>query len=145
MIIFIIGFPFTRTLNLAVNVSPSTAFSLGGDTLGRKFSGLRTNSSTSNVLARSGSITHTEVGKADLDDISLKEALRPDKGQKMDFQVKNNLFGVTPGQLNKLLNLKSLTEYEALNGFSGIVRYLRVDFAAGFNADETRLKGTVYL
>jgi hypothetical protein len=59
--------------------------------------------------------------------------------------VKNNPFGITPGQLNKFLNSKSLAEYEALSGFSEIARCLRVDLVADLNADKTRLKGTVYL
>jgi P-type Ca2+ transporter type 2C len=90
-------------------------------------------------------MAHTNVGRADLDDVSPKEALRPDKGQEMDFQVKNNPFGVTPGQLNKLLNPKSLVGYKALCGLSGIARCLRADLTAGLSADETRLEGTVYL
>lgn len=137
MITFIIGFPLTRTLNLTVNVPPSTASSLA---LGRESSGSRMNSSTSSVLARSGSMAHTEVGRAGLDGVSPKEALRPDKGQ-----MKNNPFGVTPGQLNKLLNPKSLAKYKALGGLSKIARYLRADLAAGLSADKTRLEGTVYL
>jgi hypothetical protein len=59
--------------------------------------------------------------------------------------VKNNLFKVTPGQLNKFLNLKLIVRYKALGGFSGIARYLRVDLITGFSANKTRLKGTVYL
>jgi hypothetical protein len=85
MIIFIIGFLLIRTLNLAVNVPFSTVFSLGRDILGKEFSGLRTNFSILSVLARSGFMAHTEIGRADFDDVSLKEALRSDKGQEMDF------------------------------------------------------------
>lgn len=35
-------------------------------------------------------------------------ALRPDPGTEADFQVENNVFAFSPGQLNKLLNPKSL-------------------------------------
>jgi hypothetical protein len=80
MITFIIGFSLTRTLNFIINVPPSTASSLGRDTLGKEFSGFRINSSILNVLTRSGFIAYIEIRRAGFDGISLKKALRLDKG-----------------------------------------------------------------
>ena len=43
-----------------------------------------------------------------------EEALRPDPGQEKDFIVRGeNKFAFSPGQLNKLLNPKSLAAYAA--------------------------------
>jgi ribosomal protein S8 len=85
MIIFIIGFSLIRTLNLVINVLFSTASSLKGNILSKESSKSKTNSSILSVLARSGFIAHTEIGRAGLNGISLKKTLRPDKGQKIDF------------------------------------------------------------
>jgi hypothetical protein len=74
IIIFIIGFSFTRTLNFAVNVLLSTVSSLKKDTLGKKSSESRINSFTLNILARSGSMAHTEIERAGLDGISPKKS-----------------------------------------------------------------------
>lgn len=50
---------------------------------------------------------------------------RPDT--EAEFRVENNPFAFSPGQMNKLLNPKSLTAYRALGGFDGIQRGLRSD------------------
>ena len=75
--------------------------------------------------------------------ISTEGALRPDKGTEKDFKVDNNPFGATPGELNKLLNPKSLAAFKALGGLRGIERALRTDVNAGLSVDETRLQGSV--
>lgn len=75
--------------------------------------------------------------------ISSEEALRPDKGQEKDFQVQNNPFGATPGELNKMLNPKSLAAYIALGGLPGLERALRTDISSGLSTDEGKLTGTV--
>lgn len=72
-----------------------------------------------------------------------QDALRPDPGQEADFQVENNPFAFSPGQLNKLLNPKSLPAYVALGGLSGIEKGLRSDRNAGLSIDETTLQGNV--
>ncbi|KAI1628781.1 Ca2+-transporting ATPase [Exophiala viscosa] len=72
-----------------------------------------------------------------------EDALRPDKGNEQDFEVQNNPFAYTPGQLNKLLNPKSLSAYKALGGIKGLERGLRTSLTAGLSIDETRLDGQV--
>ena len=64
-------------------------------------------------------------------------ALRPDPGSEADFVVENNPFGFTPGQLNKLLNPKSLSAFKALGGLQGILRGLQTDAHSGLSVDET--------
>lgn len=77
------------------------------------------------------------------DSISTEGALRPDKGSEKEFAVDNNPFGVSPGELNKMQNPKSLAAFKALGGLSGIERALRADINAGLSVDEARLTGTV--
>lgn len=68
---------------------------------------------------------------------STEEALQPDPGSEGDFQVENNPFAFSPGQLNKLLNPKSLSAFKALGGLRGIERGLQTDVDAGLSIDET--------
>ncbi|KDN72049.1 putative calcium-translocating P-type ATPase [Colletotrichum sublineola] len=70
-------------------------------------------------------------------------ALRPDKGSEGDFEVENNPFAFTPGQLNKMFNPKSLAAYYALGGLTGIEKGLRTDRKAGLSLDEVHLDGRV--
>ena len=72
-----------------------------------------------------------------------EEALKPDPGTEGDFQVDDNVFAFTPGQLGKLLNPKSLAAFYALGGLKGLERGLRTDCAAGLSLDEKELDGTV--
>lgn len=51
---------------------------------------------------------------------SEEALLQPDAGTEADFQVDNNPFAFTPGQLNRLLNPKSLRAFHDLGGLSGI-------------------------
>ncbi|KYK61476.1 plasma membrane calcium-transporting ATPase 2 [Drechmeria coniospora] len=74
----------------------------------------------------------------------LSEALLPDPGSEADFRVDGrNPFAFSPGQLNKLLNPKSLAAFRALGGLAGIARGLQTDTAAGLSVDETTAPGTV--
>ncbi|RMZ92443.1 hypothetical protein DV736_g319, partial [Chaetothyriales sp. CBS 134916] len=75
--------------------------------------------------------------------IDDKDALKPDPGSEADFQVQDNKFAFSPGQLNKLINPKSLSAFHALGGLSGLEKGLRTDRKAGLSADEGRLDGTV--
>lgn len=72
-----------------------------------------------------------------------EDVLRPDRGNEKDFEVENNPFAFTPGQLNKLFNPKSLSAYKALGGIKGLERGLRTSLTAGLSVDETRLNGQV--
>lgn len=98
--------------------------------------------SLSNVDTIVSSI-HKEAGSAGgltavpsfVDEIS--SALDPDPGTEADFRVDNNPFAFSPGQLNKLLNPKSLPALQALGGLRGVARGLCVDLDAGLSVDET--------
>ena len=72
-----------------------------------------------------------------------EEALKPDYGTEVDFQVENNSFAFSPGQLNKLLNPKSLQAFHALGGLQGLEKGLRTDILGGLSIDEKRLDGTI--
>jgi hypothetical protein len=55
----------------------------------------------------------------------MVEALGPDKGIEKDFKIANNPFAFSPGQLNKLMNPKSLAAYRAIDGLPGIEKGLK--------------------
>ena len=71
------------------------------------------------------------------------EALQADPGTELDFQVQDNKFAFTPGQLSKQLNPKSLAAFHALGGLKGLEKGLRTDCGAGLSLDEKDLDGTV--
>ncbi|KAK5221701.1 plasma membrane calcium [Exophiala xenobiotica] len=85
----------------------------------------------------------TAYSKSSLDYESPDDALRPDKGNEKDFVVQNNPFAFSPGQLNKLLNPKSLSAYKALGGLKGLEKGLRTSLTAGLSVDENRLDGSI--
>ncbi|KAI0880558.1 plasma membrane calcium-transporting ATPase [Annulohypoxylon maeteangense] len=70
-------------------------------------------------------------------------ALRPDPGTENDFDVENNPFAFSPGQLGKLQNPKSLPAFWALGGLSGITRGLQSDINSGLSMDETSVRTSV--
>ena len=72
-----------------------------------------------------------------------KKALQPDPGTEEDFQIENNKFAFSPGQLGKLYNPKSLSAFYALGGLSGIEKGLRTNRKAGLSNDEQQLEGQV--
>jgi P-type Ca2+ transporter type 2C len=80
----------------------------------------------------------TTIG-TDCGDESVEQVLRPDPGTEADFEVKNNPFAFSPGQLNKLFNPKSLAAYRVLGGLRGISQGLRSDVTAGLSVDETSI------
>jgi Ca2+-transporting ATPase len=66
-----------------------------------------------------------------------EHALKPDPGTEADFQVQgDNPFAFSPGQLNKLLNPKSLSAFRALGGLQGIAKGLQTDVRSGLSVDE---------
>ncbi|KFY51542.1 hypothetical protein V497_09054 [Pseudogymnoascus sp. VKM F-4516 (FW-969)] len=75
--------------------------------------------------------------------IKDEDALTPDPGTEEDFQRDDNKFAFTPGQLNKLINPKSLSAFYSLGGLDGIVKGLRTDRDSGLSVEETFLEGTV--
>lgn len=74
-----------------------------------------------------------------------EEALKPDPGTEADFDVVDNKFAFSPGQLNKLINPKSLSAFHALGGLTGIEKGLRTDRRTGLSVDETYLEGSMSL
>lgn len=76
-------------------------------------------------------------------DVERQDALKPDPGSEKDFTVQDNKFAFSPGQLNKLLNPKSLAAYAALGGIRGIEHGLRTDIETGLSVDESNLSGNV--
>ncbi|KAL5336921.1 hypothetical protein BJX70DRAFT_258312 [Aspergillus crustosus] len=74
---------------------------------------------------------------------NYEEALQPDPGHEADFEVENNNFAFSPGQLNKLLNPKSLGAFYALGGLAGLAKGLRTDVRSGLSLDEKELDGSV--
>ena len=64
------------------------------------------------------------------------DALKPDQGREEDFQVEDNPFAFTPGELNKMLNPKSLSAFYKLGGLRGMERGLQTDCKAGLSVEE---------
>ena len=75
--------------------------------------------------------------------INDKDALRPDPGTEADFEVENNKFAFSPGQLNKLINPKSMSAFHALGGLAGLEKGLRTNCHSGLSLDELQLDGTL--
>ncbi len=99
--------------------------------------------SNSGISATSTQTAETVYSKSSLNYDSPEDALRPDPGGEKDFDVSNNPFAFTPGQLNKLLNPKSLSAYKALGGLRGLEKGLRTNLRAGLSVDEIHLDGQV--
>ncbi|KAF8249298.1 calcium-translocating P-type ATPase [Wilcoxina mikolae CBS 423.85] len=72
-----------------------------------------------------------------------EDPLRPDPGNLHEFQVEDNKFAFSPGQLGKLINPKNLPALKALGGIEGLEKGLRTDLKAGLSLDETILDGAV--
>ncbi|KAG6040067.1 hypothetical protein E4U41_001486 [Claviceps citrina] len=91
------------------------------------------------------SYTQTDKLKAGGNEKIMKDekALAADAGTENDFQVENNPFAFTPGQLNKMFNPKSLSAFFALGGLRGLEKGLRSDRKTGLSNDETKLDGEV--
>jgi len=125
---------------LAVQLPSSpTAPSFGGDTLRSRSGSFQSVDPTFRTRSNS---TQTVVGTSMFEE-SAEDALRPDRGNEKDFDVSNNPFAFSPGQLNKLLNPKSLSAFKALGGLQGLEKGLRTSTTAGLSVDEVRLDGSI--
>ncbi|KAK1986955.1 calcium-translocating P-type ATPase [Colletotrichum cereale] len=93
------------------------------------------------TAAPSTAAPSTAAGSSELED--AESALHPDPGTESDFRVDNNPFAFSPGQLNKLLNPKSLSAFRALGGLRGIARGIQTDVRSGLSLDETGVGSTV--
>ncbi|RDA92486.1 hypothetical protein CP533_6420, partial [Ophiocordyceps camponoti-saundersi (nom. inval.)] len=91
--------------------------------------------------------SHTQVNKFKVsgNDKIMKDdkALTPDAGTEGDFDVRDNPFAFSPGQLNKMFNPKSLAAFYKLGGLRGLEKGLRTDRKTGLSPDETHLTGHV--
>ncbi|KAM0276009.1 hypothetical protein ACHAQH_007179 [Verticillium albo-atrum] len=85
------------------------------------------------IRSRSGSVNIEDA----------ESALRPDPGSEADFHVADSPFAFSPGQLNKLLNPKSLSAFCALGGVAGIEKGLQTDLKSGLSIDETTVSRRV--
>lgn len=126
---------------------PRTSHSLDGDTLRARADSTVSRAET---IANSEAPSKLEPPKhkltndiSDIDDVPLSQALDPDPQHVQDFNVPDNRFPFSPGQLNKMLNPKSLAAYHALGGISGLEQALRTDLKSGLSDDERRLGGKV--
>ncbi|PKK43135.1 hypothetical protein CI102_13295 [Trichoderma harzianum] len=62
--------------------------------------------------------------------------LRPNPGEERLFDVENNPFAFSPGQLGKLINPKSVAAFVALGGLLGLEKGLWTNCRAGLGIDE---------
>ncbi|KAH0844206.1 Calcium-transporting ATPase 2 [Fonsecaea pedrosoi] len=126
--------------------SPERRAQYDGSTLNSRSGSVASGETATRFRSNSGisaGSTTTFYSKSSLEFEPPEEALRADKGDERDFDVPNNPFAFSPGQLNKLLNPKSLSAYKALGGLRGLERGLRTSISAGLSVDETRLEGQV--
>ncbi|KAH1918944.1 hypothetical protein KXW12_004756 [Aspergillus fumigatus] len=122
------------------NDHPRTPNSIDGDTLRSRSESFASNADT---IARSRANSEFTISKEAYDDVPLSEALTPDPRNEQDFRVENKKFAFSPGQLNKMLNPKSLAAFQALGGLRGLEKGLRTDLTSGLSEDEALLDGTV--
>ena len=136
-----------HSISLHVPSSP-TSKSLGGSTLRSRAGSFNSiaetsrsranswNSKADTARSRANSDIKTLRSRFEGDELTAEEALRADKGDEGDFEYPNNPFAFSPGQLNKLLNPKSLAAFKALGGPKGLERGLQTDLNAGLSIDE---------
>ncbi|KAL8643309.1 MAG: hypothetical protein Q9228_000116 [Teloschistes exilis] len=127
--------PSTRSRGNSVDTDDSshTHFYYGGDTY--------VSSPSSSALGDTTRQTSTVHSNDNV--ISDQDALKADPGTEADFEVVDNKFAFSPGQLSKLLNPKSFSAFHALGGLKGIEKGLRTDRFAGLSIDERGLDGSV--
>lgn len=117
--------------------------SIDGDTLRPRSDSFASTAYTAGRSRAGSDVDPADIHTSIYDDVPLSEALEPDPRNEDDFQVDDNRFAFSPGQLNKLQNPKSLAAFHALGGLQGLKRGLRTDLDAGLSVDEARLAGTV--
>nr|AMR06578.1 calcium ATPase 1 [Valsa mali var. pyri (nom. inval.)] len=71
------------------------------------------------------------------------DALKPDQGKEDEFEVEDNPFAFSPGELSKMFNPKSLSAFYKLGGLVGLEKGLRSNRATGLGIDENHLDGRV--
>ncbi|KPI43692.1 Calcium-transporting ATPase 2 [Cyphellophora attinorum] len=117
-----------------------------GVTLNSRTGSINLSETSTRLRSNSGisaASTNTLYSKTSFECDSAEDSLRPDPGNEQDFNVANNPFAFTPGQLNKLLNPKSLSAFKALGGLRGLEKGLRTSITSGLSTDEVTLQGQV--
>ncbi|MCJ1284318.1 plasma membrane calcium [Xylographa opegraphella] len=123
---------------LSLRVPPSpTAASLDGETLRSRAGSFVSTADTKR--SRAYSDVSTVQCSYDGEELTAEEALRPYKVDEKDFEVEDNPFAFSPGQLNRLLHPKSLAAYKALGGIKGLETGLRTDAVLGLSANEENI------
>ncbi|EHK18207.1 calcium P-type ATPase [Trichoderma virens Gv29-8] len=127
-------------LNVPTNNHRSRQNSVDSDDASRSFI-----SGGDTTVVASNSTQTDKYKTAPTNDNIMKDenALKPDAGTEDDFEVANNPFAFTPGQLNKMFNPKSLAAFYKLGGLRGLERGLRTDRKAGLSTEENLLEGGV--
>ncbi|KAF2868451.1 hypothetical protein BDV95DRAFT_500506 [Massariosphaeria phaeospora] len=93
----------------------------------------QTSNPFSTPISPSNASTSNVSTVVDDSDTAIWEELR----SEIDPGVNTEPFAFTPGQLNKLLNPKSLAVYHALGGIQGIAAGLQSDLHSGLSVDES--------
>jgi len=88
---------------------------------------------------------HLDAHHSNANIMNDEDSLKPDPGTEADFDVVDNKFAFSSGQLNKLINPKSLSAFHSLGGLTGIEKGLRTDRRSGLSMDETYLQGSMSL
>lgn len=125
------------------NASHRPSQSIDGDTLRPRADSFASSADTMVRSRANSEADPAHTSKDVYDDVSLADALKPDPRNEADFQVEDNRFAFSPGQLNKMQNPKSLAAFHALGGLQGLERGLRTDLNAGLSIDEGYLEGKV--
>ena len=120
----------SRGNSIESELGDPSASSYGGDTY------IPSSTETEEAASRRASTNNDNI-------INDEEALRPDPGTEADFEVEDNKFAFSPGQLNKLINPKSLPAFHALGGLMGLEKGLRTNRQSGLSLDEIGLDGEV--
>ncbi|QQK41103.1 Calcium-translocating P-type ATPase(PMCA-type),putative [Penicillium digitatum] len=130
-------------LLMVQNPSNRPSQSIDGDTLRPRADSFASSADTMVRSRANSEVDPAHTSKDAYDDVSLADALKPDPRNESDFQVEDNRFAFSPGQLNKMQNPKSLAAFHALGGLQGLERGLRTDLIAGLSVDEGCLEGKV--
>lgn len=117
--------------------------SVPGRSRGNSFDTENGESTSSGTYIPSSQGETVHGGQNTTDITNNKDALRPDPGTEADFQVENNPFAFSPGQLGKLYNPKSLAAFHALGGLEGLEKGLKTYRKSGLSVDEQRIDGTI--
>ena len=115
------------------NDMPHSPTSYGGDTY----------IPSSPASSQNGDSHHSDTIHSNDPLLSDEDALKADPGTEADFEVADNCFAFSPGQLSKLLNPKSLAAFHALGGLRGLEKGLRTDRRSGLSLDEKRMEGGI--